>query len=920
MLGAEELMGFDIYDLHQDSQLNYWITSDNGLYKFDGYEIKNIECEKMIDNSLFNLIEDKQGNIYCHNLNGQIFQVKNDTCKVYFTIPDSLIKNNISIKFDDQERLIIFSKKIYQLSNEKEILTLYDKELDHNHSAYKTLTDSLLFYNTLENEFIQISNGQLTTRSLEIDFKVIFPNFMEIENKLIGFNRNTLEIIKKLSDSSSIELPNMPSSRSDFRIYTDNKSIWVANLTGGAYFYKDTGHFTLPSNLVFEKNIISCFLSDHEGNSLLGTFGKGIIVVPNTGFQDIQFDFTNSEIVKVAKMKNESLFFGTQAGEIIKIDSLGKTIKIVEKSNKRIELLKSIPELNALFFNGKNDNLLSYSNNKNLASIPGSVKDVCYFENHKYLTVSNSYLYWLDSNNVKIKKSRSSNFRSYSIGYDSLSKSIYQGTAVGLRIFGLKNDRLFLLNGKDVLADDIKFSDGKIYVATKRHGLLLFENDSLIEIWSTSTGLMSNKIKLIKFYEDDIFLATDNGINRITKSGELVQSINYTNGLNAKNILDFELSRGMLWIVTNKGVQNILLSEIRNDVYTPFLELTSIKVNDKTIDTAKHNFNYENNKFVFEIASKTLKYRNDIHYEFQLVGVDEEWVTSTYENNVFEYKSLPPGAYTFKVRSVYDSNYSDVIAYDFKIQKPFWLKTSFFILAAIFFLLIVFIVLYFQIRKQKNKLLIENKFNKTQLTALKSQMNPHFIFNSLNSIQDLILQQDKENAYNYISKFALLVRKILNHSDREFIDFEEEVDVLSVYLSLEELRFKNDFSFQIKTNGIKDIEIPPMLIQPFVENALKHGLLHKKGAKILGIEFIFKNETLICKIEDNGIGRKKSNEIKQRQHKLHDSFSIKSINTRLEILKELYGKDVGVDFEDLTDGDLATGTIVILKIPFKRRF
>ncbi|PWH81215.1 sensor histidine kinase [Brumimicrobium oceani] len=552
--------------------------------------------------------------------------------------------------------------------------------------------------------------------------------------------------------------------------------------------------------------------------------------------------------------------------------------------------------------------------------LKSDIKDICFLEDQHFLIISNAHLHWINSKDFKIQKSKIINYRPYSVAYDSINKSIYTGTVLGLIINKLDDYRFYRHEEKVVISEDIKSYKGKVYVSTKKHGLLIFQNDSLIDKWSTSTGLLSNQINQIKFYENDIFLATNKGINRLSINGEVKQFINYTNGLNAKNILDFEINNNELWIVTNKGIQSISLSEIRNNAYTPNLELCKVLVNDEAIDTAQHSFKYENNKFVFEIASKTLKYRNDIFYEYQLVGVDKDWITNEYLSNTFEYKSLPPNNYTFKVRAVYGDNYSDTIEYRFVIQKPFWLKTSFFILAAIIVLLIVFITLYIQIRKQKAKLTIENQFNKAQLTALKSQMNPHFIFNSLNSIQDLILQQDKENAYNYISRFALLVRKILSHSDNEFIDFEEEVQVLSIYLELEELRFKNDFSFEINTNDIKDIEIPPMIIQPFIENALKHGLLHKKGPKKLKVEFAFENETLVCKIEDNGIGRQKSNEIKQRQNKIHESFSVKSIKTRFEILKELYGQNVGLEYKDLKDGDVIEGTLVTLKIPFKRKF
>ncbi|MBK7665930.1 MAG: histidine kinase [Sphingobacteriaceae bacterium] len=198
-------------------------------------------------------------------------------------------------------------------------------------------------------------------------------------------------------------------------------------------------------------------------------------------------------------------------------------------------------------------------------------------------------------------------------------------------------------------------------------------------------------------------------------------------------------------------------------------------------------------------------------------------------------------------------------------------------------------------------------------------MNPHFIFNSLNSIQDLILKGDVEHSYSYITTFSNLVRRTLSYSDKDFIDFEQEIKLIELYLSLEKLRFKKDFSFTINTNNIVDIQIPPMLIQPFIENALVHGLLHKEGEKKLTIHFELK-DTLICVIEDNGVGREKSKAIKLRQRSEHESFSSKAIYKRFEILSNVFEGQFGYTYEDLQKENQATGTRVSLIIPVKHKF
>ena len=201
-----------------------------------------------------------------------------------------------------------------------------------------------------------------------------------------------------------------------------------------------------------------------------------------------------------------------------------------------------------------------------------------------------------------------------------------------------------------------------------------------------------------------------------------------------------------------------------------------------------------------------------------------------------------------------------------------------------------------------------------QLKSLKAQMNPHFMFNAMNSIQSLVLKGDKHEAYNYLTKFASLIRENLNMSEKSFIEFDEELSLLKKYLELEKLRFREDFEYIIiGENSIEDIKIPSMIIQPFIENALKHGLLHKtEGIKKVKIEFSL-NTVFKCIITDNGVGIKVSEEINKKNHNKEVSFSTKAIKERLALLKTYYNSDIGFEYENITEG-----TKVVLKIPYSK--
>lgn len=308
-----------------------------------------------------------------------------------------------------------------------------------------------------------------------------------------------------------------------------------------------------------------------------------------------------------------------------------------------------------------------------------------------------------------------------------------------------------------------------------------------------------------------------------------------------------------------------------------------------------------------------------VTYHYQLLGYDTGWQISPYELNRITYNALAPGEYTLQVKAENNGLYSAVTSYPFTIALPFYASAWFIVMVVVLFLLLVLAVYRWQLNIQNRKSKQINELNASRLTAIQSQMNPHFIFNSLNSIQDLILKGDVEHSYSYIATFSDLVRRTLNYSEKDFIDFEQEIKLLELYLSLEKLRFKKDFTYTIELPAEEDFLVPPMLIQPFIENALVHGLLHKQGEKKLKVSFELK-DNLICTIEDNGIGRERARAIQMRQKKEHESFSGNALHNRFEILNNLFKGKFGYTYDDLYQNDEPCGTKVTLVIPVKHEF
>jgi len=247
------------------------------------------------------------------------------------------------------------------------------------------------------------------------------------------------------------------------------------------------------------------------------------------------------------------------------------------------------------------------------------------------------------------------------------------------------------------------------------------------------------------------------------------------------------------------------------------------------------------------------------------------------------------------------------------IQEEFITQQRILTYSLLFGILILLITAFLVYRSNKAK----NKANKLLiLKSLRAQMNPHFIFNSLNSVNSFISKNDERAANRYLSDFSRLMRDVMENSQEDFISLAKEIDILEVYLKLENHRFKDkfDYSFTVdKSINIEDASIPPMLIQPYIENAVWHGLRYKEEKGFLKVDISQQKNNIIVTIEDNGIGRKKSQELKTENQKSQQSTGIKNINSRLKIIEEVFKTKLDVVIEDANIAE-QSGTKVTVKI------
>jgi len=313
-----------------------------------------------------------------------------------------------------------------------------------------------------------------------------------------------------------------------------------------------------------------------------------------------------------------------------------------------------------------------------------------------------------------------------------------------------------------------------------------------------------------------------------------------------------------------------------------------------------------------------------LQYSYQLEGIDKDWVNAGRAITT-SYTNLLPGTYLFKVRSTDEFGKWMTNIRQLKIVvKPNLWQTWWFMLACMIAGSAAGIFLYLAYRQSQQKELMLLRISKmlaeSQLMALRAQMNPHFIFNCLNSIQECIVTEKYAEASKYLNKFSKLFRMVLHNSGKDLVTVEQERQVLQLYLELEVMRFDGSFSYEIIVDPMLEedqIVLPSMLLQPFVENALWHGLLHKSSDRKLLIEFIYIDEDIfLCRIEDNGIGRKKSFELKANsaKYKQHDSQGLRITKDRIDLLNK-QGNHAILTITDLCDdGGNASGTRIEIEL------
>lgn len=514
--------------------------------------------------------------------------------------------------------------------------------------------------------------------------------------------------------------------------------------------------------------------------------------------------------------------------------------------------------------------------------------------------------------------------------YRQADKKYYQHVPPG-------SDDLPTITESRYIAED---RNGHIWVTTINNGLYELATENGKDAWknyniNSGIGLPSDYCEKILRDPTDSILWISNGGGLLKfdpVQRRVVSVINMQNGLYGEGGgYTFAVFPDKKLVQLFYGALNVIdLNTYRKNSFKPVVQLNSVKVmNEEQVyqfssGTETLKLPYNRNFLQFEFAALLFNNANQSQYAYRLEGADKDWVYSGQVNTV-AYSGLRPGTYTFRVKGAgNDGVWGPETTLKIVIRPPFYARWWFITICALLAATAIYRWNRMKIIRTKKeeqlKASFQNKIAETEMKALRAQMNPHFIFNSLNSIQKFILKNEHFEASQYLTKFSRLIRLILDHSNQDTIQLSSELDLLRLYVEMESLRFDNRFDYRFRVDEAiqsDTLELPSMLIQPYLENAIWHGLLHKKEKGRLDVHFsVNEPGMLTVTIDDDGIGREKAAELKSKQVLKKKSYGMQITGDRIDIINRNQHRQASCRIIDKKDPEgQPAGTTVVLTIP-----
>lgn len=908
-----------VYDIFQDQKGLMWFATNEGLCKYDGTKFKVYTNPKQTSKSGSNILQDNFNRIWYINFDGYLYYVENENLHPFNNKNSigfyefGIIENKLfTIQEDfiiiyDLKDLKILKKIPFQKTNFKATYLAKD-------GFYVFTTELLKIDSKLNINHITLPNELIETKSIVAQSKEdILYIISKIDGNLFQYQNNQF---KRVATSKGSIIQNLN--------IVDNQ-LWLST-TNGLSIYKNK----LFKNY-FVKNNISGIYKDKENKYWISTLNNGLFYIPN--FSTILWKKENKPISLFSD--GNSILVGYENDEVAEFSENSFTENVICKGNTNHEVYRIFKDKNNYFFTS---NIFKVQTHNKITEINLAVKDIVKVD-AKYYAIAASGLCGLlflkdNTNSIwdvfckKNGKLENNNFkgsillqnvRGKAVAYNPSNQTIYFATNKGF--FGQNPKKLFKIkhHNQEVFPQKIFYYSNYVYLFTNENEILQLDTSNTISILKIDRNFSTKDIKNIKIVNDKFYIFTRNAIYLYDWSSHKTTKI---------QIITPEISISDVTTINNKTIlatsEGLIIKPNTNwkEEYLPKFLLNKVYVNEKPSFVKTLRYDENNISFDFSVLSFLPNSNYSIAYQIN----NGNWITLDENQRNIKLSSLAAGEYNivFRIENI-EKTERNTIKYNFTIQKPFWLRWYFLVLYVILIICVLWFVYKIQLKKiQKknaiewNKINLENNLNQSKLTAIKSQMNPHFFYNALNTIQSYILSNDKKEAITYLNKFSSLTRIILELTERNYLTIKEEINTITLYLDLEKARFNNDFNYTITVDekiDTESIKIPTMLLQPFLENAIKHGLLHLKGNKTLTITFKKNNSLLEITIDDNGIGRKKSEELNLNNRKDHISFATNAIEKRLEILNLNKEDKITIQYTDKQQHNEPLGTTVQINLP-----
>lgn len=947
------LAGNVVYCVSQDKDGFMWFGTDNGVSRFDGKNFTNFTTERgLTDNEVLEIFSDSRGRTWFVSLSSAICYYYQG--KVYSPTTTSSLQmntalNNVKGIYEDKAGNIWFRGSIsycYTRNNELiRIETLSGNDKKRNTQDYATASilpyginaKGNFFSGNKKGELIEYINPQ-NSEKLTSDY-IAFGEESQKSNCVDDYKLDlhyhvtahqvivTRFINNRLTLVNRIRFDTINVSKS-LCIDEKKNELWLPTQNGAMVFTRD---FKLIEHTLQGHGINAIFIDSFD-NVWCITYGDGIYFLNSSRIRYVD-DPTgegSSDVLSFSIDKEGNILSAIKGKGIIKSGAgleqnsyLG--ISGVEGGIKKIFTNKKEEQIiigNSSFYSFNLKESHKYYQIKY-----GAIKDVEEISAGQYLIACSNGCY-LQNDTIKGKMllpyrctavAKGENDECWVSSIDSLYKIVHQNV-YPYKLYDVNRD------GRIVSLD---YTEGNIlWICTYNNGIKAIINDKMY-LFNFSNGLLSNQCRSTYFEAPGkLWVITDLGINKIiynpnNLSQFSIKSITLADGLPSDQVRQLIKRNDTIWVATDKGLVYFNESQISKKLEIP-VNITRFEADDSL--TTAYNFKYYQNRISIEFTAISFSSGENLRFLYKLEGLDEHWI-QTSERRI-EYASLKPGRYTFRVKAIDENGAesSNTATRSFYIAPAFW-NTLAFRLGIIVPLVLLAIYIYTRRLNNKRRKEVEQsntdkKFAELKLEAIRSQMSPHFIFNCLNAIQHFNIKNDQQSAQYFMSEFARLIRKTLNHSRADFVVLAEEIELLDTYIKLEKLRFEELFQYEIIiSEAVKqrmlNLLVPSLIFQPYVENAIIHGLKYLKNTQgKLTLSFSLLNERLLVKLEDNGIGMEESEKIKNIENKQHQSVGMLLNNSRIDIINRIYDLDIQLSITDKHSiNSLLQGTIVEISLP-----